>query len=219
MDMDIKNYTAKECKLEIKDLKQDDEGRTTFEGFASTFGNRDFDDDVVEQGAFKKSLKKRMPKLLLQHRTDKPIGRFTEVKENDVGLFVKGVFANTTDGNDTRELVRMGVLDSMSIGFAPVLTEFGKNGLRRLKELDLFEVSIVTFPANNRASITNVKSIEKIKTIRDFEKFLRDVGFSQKQAKLYASKGYVPAQDVQRDAELKKIADLINNNINVINNK
>ena len=170
----------------------------------------------IEQGAFKKSLKKRKPRLLLQHRSDKPIGKFTEVKENDVGLFVKGMLANTKDGQDTGELMRMGALDSMSIGFMPVLTEFGKNGLRRLKEVDLFEISIVTFPANNRASITDVKSIDGIKTIRDFEKYLRDVGFSQKQAKLYASKGFVPAEDVQWDAELNIIAEIINKNIKIL---
>lgn len=218
MNLDTKDFTIKECKIDIKGVREDEDGRTKFEGFASTFGNKDSDDDIIEQGAFKKSLKKRKPRLLLQHRSDKPIGKFTEIKEDDVGLFVKGTLANTKDGQETGELLRMEALDSMSIGFVPVLTEFGKNGLRRLKEVDLFEISIVTFPANNRASITDVKSIDTIKTIRDFEKFLRDVGFSQKQAKLYASKGFIPAQDVQRDAELKQIADLIQNNINYLNN-
>lgn len=216
MDIDTKDFTFKECKIDIKGVHEDDDGRIKFEGFASTFGNRDSDDDIIEQGAFKASLKKRKPRLLLQHRSDKPIGKFTELKENDVGLFVKGILANTKDGQDTGELLRMGALDSMSIGFIPKLTEFGKNGLRRLKEVDLFEISIVTFPANNRAAITDVKSIDAIKTIRDFEKFLREVGFSQKQAKLYASKGFIPAQDVQRDADMSQIADLINNNINIL---
>ena len=214
MNIDTKDFTIKECKLDIKGVQEDDNGRIKFEGFASTFGNRDSDDDIIEQGAFKKSLKKRKPRLLLQHRSDKPIGKFTEIKENDVGLFVKGELANTADGRDTAELLRMEALDSMSIGFIPKLTEFGKNGLRRLKEVDLFEVSIVTFPANNRATITDVKSIDAIKTIRDFEKYLREVGFSQKQAKLYASKGFISEDDMQRDAELTQIAELIKNNLN-----
>ncbi len=213
MDLDIKDFIIKECKIDIKADHEDDDGRIKFEGFASTFGNKDSDDDIIEQGAFKKSLKKRMPKLLLQHRSDKPIGKFTVVKEDDVGLFVKGVILPTSDGKDAGILLKGGALDSMSIGFMPVLTEFGKNGLRRLKEVDLFEISLVTFPANARATITDIKSIEQIKTIREFEKFLRDVGFSQTRAKLYASKGFIPAEDVQRDAGLTEIAELLKNNL------
>ena len=213
MDLDYKRYSLKECKFELKD-SDDDKGRVKFQGFASTFGNKDSQDDIIEQGAFTKSLKKRKPELLLQHRSSKVIGTINKIKENDVGLFIEeGEIANTVDGRDTVELLRMGALKSMSIGFMPTLTEFGKNGLRRLKEVDLFEVSIVTFPANNRATVTDVKSIDAIKTIRDFEKYLRDVGFSQKQAKLYASKGFVPAEDVQRDAGLTEIADILKNNI------
>ena len=103
----------------------------------------------------------------------------------------------------------MKAIDSLSIGFAPVTVEIDeKKNIRYLKELDLFEVSLVTFPANEKAVITNVKS--QISTIRDFEGFLRDAGYSREEAKSIASRGFLYKE--QRDAELleQKLNNLLN---------
>ena len=195
----------KELTLKSLEIKQDGE-KNVFEGYASTFGNSDSVGDIISRGAFTKSLNSgRLPKMLWQHRMDKPIGVYTEIREDEKGLYVKGKLANTALGNDAAELARLGAIDSMSIGFSIEDAEYDRNTQTRIiKELNLFEISLVTFPANDQAKITSAKT-ELPQTERQFEKFLRDAGFSREAAKGITLKGF-KAESSQRDAGLEALS-------------
>jgi HK97 family phage prohead protease len=173
----------------------------TIEGYGSTFGgDPDSYGDIVAKGAFKDSLKARLPKMLYQHDPRKLCGVWTEAKEDSKGLFLRGSFIDTTLGRDAYVEAKSGALDSMSIGFSCSSADYDeKKGTRTLKQINLFEVSLVTFPANTNALITGVKSIPT--TIRELEDFLRDAGgFSRAQAKSIAVHGFKAAEE-QRDAD------------------
>ncbi len=177
--------------LQLKGDTEDDEyGR--FEGYASVFNNKDLGNDVIESGAFRKSLRKRGAKgvkLLYQHKSDMPIGVFDSVKEDDHGLFVKGRLAlKSTAGRDAYELLKMGALDGMSIGFRanPKEVTYDKRSKKRtIGEVDLMEISLVTFPMNPKATVLSVKA-EKV-SIREWENGLRDAfNISRSEAKVAA---------------------------------
>ena len=186
-----------QCDTEIKklvfesEMKSEDEG--IFSGYASVFGNEDQGNDVVQKGAFTKSLEDRPApkvKMLFQHKTDEPIGVFETIYEDQKGLYVKGKLAlKTQKGKETYELLKIGALDGMSIGFRADPQKQGynenKRGVRTLKEVDLMEISLVTFPMNEEAMVQSVKGNSK--TIRDWEKILRDAGgLSRTEAKMGA---------------------------------
>ena len=208
-----------QCDSEIKkivfesEVKSDAKG--IFTGYGSIFGNEDQGNDIVKKGAFTKSLTRRPPskvKMLYQHKTDEPIGVFTDIYEDNKGLFVKGQLAmGTQKGREAYELLKMGALDGMSIGFKADPDKQGynenKRGVRTLKEVDLMEISLVTFPMNESALIETVKG--NAKNIREWEKILRDAGgLSRTEAKIGAKA--LSESLNQRDAEDKQsLADLI----------
>ncbi len=147
--------------FEVKQFTEEDE-LFRFEGFASTFGNLDFDDDVILPGAFRESLKKRTPVLLWQHNTGEPIGMPEEIFEDSDGLILKGVLPKADDLVRGRIIPQMkiGSIKSMSIGFSiPVEGSFTENGIRFIKAIELFEVSLVTFPANPMALVSGFKTV------------------------------------------------------------
>jgi HK97 family phage prohead protease len=190
MSLTLKKY----CNFE---LKESAEQKGIFTGYASVFNNIDSDNDVIVKGAFTNSLAKRKIKLLWQHKTDEPIGLILEANEDDTGLYVKcQINLETEKGAETYSNLKMGILDKMSIGFKTLDYEMDKKGVRILKELDLYEISIVTFPANDMAEVDSVKN----STSRDVEKALRDVGYSQKNAKHIISMFGIPSS--QRDVGL-----------------
>jgi HK97 family phage prohead protease len=143
----------------IKLQTTDDEG--TIEGYGNTFGNIDSYGDIVEPGAFTKTLADRgdKVKLLWQHDATQPIGVWDSLQEDKTGLAVKGrINLKTQRGREAHELLKMGALDGLSIGFIPVRSEVEKStGINRIKEAKLFEVSLVTFPANEQSTITAIK--------------------------------------------------------------
>jgi len=156
-----------------------------FSGYGSVFGVVDSYKEIVAPGAFADSLTSKMPSLLWQHRSGEPIGVYTGVKEDSVGLHVEGKLAlKTARGAEAYELLKMGAVTGLSIGFVPREDSYDKvTGIRTLKKLDLWEVSLVTFPANDAARVTGVKAISQIKTIRDVEACLRESGgFSKSEA-------------------------------------
>jgi HK97 family phage prohead protease len=202
-----------QCDSEIKqivfesDIKSHDNG--IFKGYASIFGNEDQGNDIVQKGAFTKSLQQRPAskvKMLFQHKTDEPIGVFESIYEDSKGLYVKGKLAlGTQKGRDTYELLKIGALDGMSIGFKADPQKQGynenKRGVRTLKEVDLMEISLVTFPMNEQAMVQSVKGNSK--SIRDWEKILRDAGgLSRTEAKIGA-KALAESLN-QRDADENK---------------
>lgn len=177
------------------EIKASAEG--VIEGYGSVFGNVDSYGDIVVAGAFAQTLKgDRAPAMLWQHNPDEPIGVWTEVREDKRGLVVKGQLAlGTQRGREALELIKMGALSGLSIGYSTVKSSFDEqSGIRSLLELDLWEVSPVTFPANEAARITSAKSAEGIKTIRDFENFLREQGFSRGAAAAIALHGFKATQ-------------------------
>ncbi len=150
--------------MEVKDftfeLKAAGDERT-IEGMGSVFHHVDNGNDIVMPGAFAKTLKARSPAMLWQHKSDQVIGVWDEVRETDQGLYVKGRILETALGNDAYTLAKAGALKGMSIGYGTKDASIDKKtGVRQLKELDLWEVSLVTFPMNERAGITRVKSAE-----------------------------------------------------------
>ena len=209
-ELETKQYI--EINTELKATEGDDEG--IFNGYGSIFGNKDLGNDIVEKGAFLKSLNDRGAKgvkLLWQHKTDQPIGVFEEIREDNKGLKVKGKLAlGTQGGKEAYELMKMGALDGMSIGYRadPAKQKYDEKNKRRfLKELDLMEISLVTFPMNPRATIHAVKGDEM--NIRDLEKGLRDAfSFSRSDAKVGA-KALHDIFNKQRDAEEKGDIELL----------
>lgn len=135
----------------------------TFEGYASLFGVPDLGGDVVVKGAFRRSLARRGAagvKLLFQHDPAQPIGVWLSVVEDHRGLLVKGrLMPEVAKAREVLALMRAGALDGLSIGFRTVKgNRDPTTGLRRLLEIDLWEVSIVTFPMQPDARIAAVKS-------------------------------------------------------------
>jgi Escherichia/Staphylococcus phage prohead protease len=185
----------------------DGSGSGVFEGLASTFGERDFLDDVIEHGAFTQSLRDiRRVKMLWQHDSSQPIGIWERIQETDRGLLVRGrLILDVRQGFEAWALLKAGAVDALSIGFrVPEPSNDQEidpgSGVRHVKRLDLWEVSIVTFPANPNARIERVKSLSvpDLKDKNHLEKALRDAGFSRSVAKYVAAHWQPPAR---RDAE------------------
>src|SRR5690606_21906281 len=131
--------------FEVKEVAEDG----TFTGYGSVFGVKDAYDEIVVPGAFSESIEQRKPALLWQHRSGEPIGVYEEVREDSVGLHLKGKLAlKTARGAEAYELLKMDALSGLSIGFVTREDSFDqKTGIRTLKKVDLWEVSLVTFPA------------------------------------------------------------------------
>ncbi|MEA1831734.1 HK97 family phage prohead protease [Methylobacterium durans] len=136
----------------------------TFEGYASVFHHRDSHSDIVEPGAFTKSLAERPApkiKMLRQHRQDEPIGVWIDAAEDSKGLHVRGrLIREVPLAAQTYALMKEGALDQLSIGFRTKRDRFDrKTAVRHIEEADLREISIVTFGSNDKAAISAVKSI------------------------------------------------------------
>jgi HK97 family phage prohead protease len=126
-------------------------GDGVFAGYASLFGVPDLVGDVVEPGAFRATLARRGSagvKLLWQHIATEPLGRWLAIEEDAKGLRVTGrIHAGIARGREVRSLVEAGILDGLSIGFRTVRARTDpRTGLRHVTEVDLWEISIVTFP-------------------------------------------------------------------------
>jgi HK97 family phage prohead protease len=165
------------------------------EGYGSVFGVRDSYDDVILPGAFKASLDEHaaagtMPALLWQHRADEPIGIWTAMSEDARGLKVSGRLALDTErGREAHSLLKMGALNGLSIGFFARQWEHDRGAdVRTLTDIELWEVSLVTFPANGKARVTGVKSVDEIDAPKDAEKALREAGFSKADATAFVAR-------------------------------
>lgn len=184
------------------DFKMDDDGKSegTFSGFAST-SDLDRGGDIIVKGAFARTLKERASKVkvLWQHDMSKPIGRPTLLEERDGGLYIEGKISDIPLGREAMELLKDGVVDSMSIGYTVTESSYNDRGVRVIEDLDLYEVSLVTFPMNEKARITGVK--EDNLNVRDIEKTLRDAGYSRSQSKAIASAGVKSLREVGHESK------------------
>ena len=195
------------------ELRAFDEDKGEFEGHAAIFNKADEFSDVILPGAFKKSLhkhpKKRV-KMLRGHQVNQIIGVWEEIKEDSKGLFVKGrLLLQLKAAEETFVLMKEGLLDSMSIGFKTVIDQFdSEKKVRNLIEVKLFEISVVTFPAQLDALVTSVKHVspEELSTKLELEKALRDAGFSRSTSQ-FITAGWVPP--ALRNAEGARVVESI----------
>lgn len=140
-----RKFSPMSGKIEVTD-------RTTITGYASLFGTPDQGGDVVEPGAFAISLtglktRKTRVKMLWQHDPAQPIGVWDEVREDARGLYVRGrLLTEVEKGREAAALIAAGVIDGLSIGYRTKRATKDDRGQRRLSELELWEVSLVTFP-------------------------------------------------------------------------
>lgn len=215
--------SGREVRAFVLDLKAaNDDG--TVEGYGSVFGVRDSYDDVIAAGAFQASLaahKKAgtMPAMLWQHDADKPIGIWTEMVEDSKGLRIKGQLAlETVRGKEAHALLKMGALNGLSIGFVSKQWSYDREtDVRTLTEIDLWEVSLVTFPANGSARVTNVKAVDDLATPKDAERALRDAGYSKTDATAFVSRvmrmGQQRSESAQDIAKAMKAANQLLNSM------
>jgi uncharacterized protein len=221
----MKHQIPFEIKLKAED---DDAEPGSFTGYGSVFGNTDFGGDVIAKGAFKGTLrdwkkKGKLPKMLLQHGGGMfggaaedmvPIGQWTKMEEDDIGLRVEGkLLALDTDlGKRVHAAVKAKEMDGLSIGFRTKKEDItygnGKDApVRTIKALDLFEVSLVLFGMNPAALIDNVKSIDDINTLSDAERFLCETAtFSGKSATAFVSR---LKRLCQREVDSARLSDVI----------
>ena len=187
----------------------------TFEGYGSVFENVDLGGDVVVRGAFKASLdrwskKGEMPAMFGYHRFDNPVGDWLQISEDDYGLKVRGrlwVYGDTRIEEAVKcyNVVKGTGPRGLSIGYRAIEEEIQDTAtgrFRLLKEIELFEISVVGFAMNPKASVTSVKSLigeaGQLLSKREVEKALRDAGLSTRQAKAFIASGY---DSVSRDEE------------------
>lgn len=191
---------SKNIQFEIKALGEDG----TFEGYASTFGGIDAYDDTIEPGAFTETIAQKTPALLWQHDSGDVIGVIDELREDGYGLYMKAhlLIEDISKAKEAHILLKAKALSGLSIGYVPVEYWYEKNDkarwgeVRHLKKIDLWEISIVTFPADSGAGVTGVKSFSDM-GIREIEDTLRDAGLSRREAKSLISR----CKEFQRDAE------------------
>lgn len=195
--------------LKIKSVTETGE----FEGYGSVFGVKDSYSDIVVPGAFQASLnewreKGSLPAMLWQHQISEPVGVYTEMREDDTGLYVKGRLLIEDDPLSKRAHAHLkaGSLSGLSIGYILKDWEYDRNkGAFLLKEIDLWEVSLVTFPSNDEARVSDVKSAfarGDIPSQKSIERVLRDAGLSRTQAKAFMADGYraLSLRDAEEDA-------------------
>jgi HK97 family phage prohead protease len=153
----------KDFKLRLKGSV--DEATGSFKGIASVYSNVDLGGDVVDRGAFEKTLREgRTFPLLWQHNTSLPIGS-VQISDSDVGLQVDGkLVLEDPQARIALAHLKAKTIKGLSIGFDTIKDSI-ENGVRHLKELRLWEVSVVTFPMNEAAMVTSVKSIDDARRI------------------------------------------------------
>lgn len=187
------------------------DGDMTFTGYGSVFGNVDLGGDMVMPGAFTAAIEQAKksgiwPALLMQHGMEAsggvPVGIYTDMKEDDVGLWLQAKLAATPRGEEAYTLMKMTprpAISGLSIGYIPKSWEWtDKDGkrVRLLKQVDLMEVSLVTFPMNGLARVNSVKSAL---TQRDAERALQFAGFSETDALAIVAKGFSAMSEPSAD--------------------
>lgn len=197
----------------------------TFTGYGSIFGNVDSYDEIVAPGAFKSSLATikeagEVLPMLWQHDPSKPIGGYTELAEDERGLKTVGFLLKdeVALAREAYALMKAKVVKGLSIGYYVRADSYDeKKGIRTLTEVDLREISVVTFPANAQAQVESVKSAlammlkaGQLPGLKDFEDFLREAGFSKTQAAFIANNGIAKLHRGEPDST-KGVLQLLQN--------
>lgn len=206
-----------DCDLKIKSVSETGE----FSGYGSVFGVKDSHHDIVIKGAFSKSLKAwsekgKLPALLWQHKPSEPIGVYTKMIEDENGLYFEGRLLIDDDPLAKRAYAHMkaGSLTGFSIGYKLNDYEWDKDkSAFILKEIDLKEVSLVTFPSNEDAQLTDIKTtLSKggLPNHKHIEAHLKGAGFNDEQLHIFMKHGYDAVGDMSNSEILKKLQTLSN---------
>lgn len=214
----MSKFKTKAVSFEPTEVKEDG----TFGGYCSVFDNTDSYGDVVKKGAFIDSInawsaKGKMPPILWQHDRGDVIGVWTKLFEDEHGLYGEGrlLVDDVAKAREAHALLKYGAIDGLSIGYSLNKWSFNEDeDVLELLAVDLKEISVVTFPANDDSRIDSVKSIllkGDMPTLPEFEKFLRDAGFSKSQATAIAGHGLrkLLQGDPETKAENKDYSDVL----------
>lgn len=166
-----------------------------FEGYASVFNVVDGDGDIIEPGAFAQALKSqsRAVAMFFNHRRNEiPVGKWLDLAEDSTGLHVRG---ELTPGNPQSDALKAamihGTVGGMSVGFSAAKADVTAiaTGYSFKNATRLSEISICTFPANEQATVSALKSMDTIESIRDAENWLRDsAGLSKSEAQAFIAR-------------------------------
>jgi HK97 family phage prohead protease len=221
-------HEMKYLALDLKGVDTDG----SFEGYASLFHREDLSHDVVMPGAFAQSLHERGAggiKMLFQHDANQPIGVWSTLQEDKRGLYAAGrLMPEVAKAREVHALMRAGALDGLSIGFCTVKGRRDRaSGVRRLETIDLWEISVVTFPLLPEARVAAMKArpfAGASPTERDFERWLtRDAGLTRREARALMGAGFSglkalrdagrgETEETQLAAQMRSAARLLRSN-------
>ncbi len=190
--------TLKVKDLQFKTQAVNEDG--FFSGYCNVFDVKDSYDEIVRKGAFAQSLQDwaaqdKMPPVLWNHDRNQPLGVWTQLKEDEHGLYGEGrlLINDVARAKEIHALMLAGAIDGLSIGYRLNKWAYDQQeDVLELLDISLKEVSIVTFPANEQSRIEMVKSAlakGSLPTLPEFERALRDLGFSKSQATAIAGHG------------------------------
>jgi HK97 family phage prohead protease len=193
--MDHEEYAIKNVVFELE--TKDFVSGAGFSGYAAVYGNSDFGGDIVMPGAFKSAFEagRSMPKMLWQHDPGEIIGLWEKMTDDERGLKINGrLLPEIQRGREAEILLKAGAISGLSIGYRVTDSDYitaGRKATRQIKAAELFEVSLVTFPMNPLALVTDVKQLQ---SPREVETILRSAGVPAAFAKLVALHGFAEAK-------------------------
>lgn len=162
-------------QTQLGDLIDADEKAGIVKGYGSVFGNVDSDGDIINKGAYKKTIEENgnRVKYLYQHDMDKPLGKIVKLGEDDKGLYFEAEIPKTTLGKDVIELMKAGVITENSVGILPIQKD-NSGEYRQLNEVKLYEISAVTLAANDQAILLDVKgNYDRDKVLKRYDNLVK----------------------------------------------
>ena len=162
-------------QTQLGDLIEADEKAGIVKGYGSVFGNVDSDGDIINKGAYKKTIEENgnRVKYLYQHDMDKPLGKIVKLGEDDKGLYFEAEIPKTTLGKDVIELMKAGVITENSVGILPIQKD-NSGEYRQLNEVKLYEISAVTLAANDQAILLDVKgNYDREKVLKRYDNLVK----------------------------------------------
>ena len=192
-------------------VKESNDDSRVIKGYASVFNNTDSDMDVIKSGAYRRSIKEWGPdgkdriKLVAQHDISRPVARITELKEDANGLYMEAKFGTHQDGDDYYRMAKEGIINEFSVGFVPVEKQENEKGGFDISSIKLYEVSMVTVAANDEAIVTEVKSADPLKLVKQVED--KDLAFKlEKEMLRLMSETQIDTTEAEVSVDAKEIS-------------
>lgn len=196
----------------MTNVKFDDSG-LKFSGYASVFNGLDSYNDRIIKGAYSETLVNREREVKMRwNHYGQVIGKWTEIKEDDNGLWVEGELTpNHSLANDVAASMKHGAIDGMSIGY--YVKDYEQKGdVRELKQIELIEISVVEEPADNAARVSELKSLSECKSLKEIEKSIRkSFGLSQTEATAIVSAVKNVTHGEREEQENEEVKNFIKN--------